>query len=395
MSQAQLFVNVLIVDDDAETRDLLREQIFSSSDFRVLEAKDGATALQLLKQRQPDLIVLDLQLPGLSGRDMLIALKSQGYRGPLIVTAQNTGGDRSIIEAFRLGATDYITRPIRETEVMSAVERSLNEVRLRQQRDTLVTQVQSANQQLEARVRELETLYHMGQTVTSMRELDGLFERVLGGAISVSGADHAMLFLRDDKTGQLILKAGKNMRLSMLDRLGEAVNDQLAELVMTSQEPLVVAGDGLKRFSSAKDLYAVAYVPLTVQSAAIGALAVGNHQTNTAFNDGHGRLLKALADYAAIALVNARLFGMLEERAGMMEKAYTELRERDAQRGRQLQILITRLYQPLVEIQQQLIRLTKENKLPKNVYDDIVAQAQRAQHLAVMLSSLNNQKPES
>jgi hypothetical protein len=86
---------------------------------------------------------------------------------------------------------------------------------------------------------------------------------------------------------------------------------------------------------------------------------------------------------------------MLEERAGMMEKAYTELRERDAQRGRQLQILITRLYQPLVEIQQQLIRLTKENKLPKNVYDDIVAQAQRAQHLAVMLSSLNNQKPES
>jgi two-component system NtrC family sensor kinase len=278
---------------------------------------------------------------------------------------------------------------------MSAVERSLNEVRLRQQRDTLVTQVQSANQQLEARVRELETLYHMGQTVTSMRELDGLFERVLGGAISVSGADHAMLFLRDDKTGQLILKAGKNMRLSMLDRLGEAVNDQLAELVMTSQEPLVVAGDGLKRFSSAKDLYAVAYVPLTVQSAAIGALAVGNHQTNTAFNDGHGRLLKALADYAAIALVNARLFGMLEERAGMMEKAYTELRERDAQRGRQLQILITRLYQPLVEIQQQLIRLTKENKLPKNVYDDIVAQAQRAQHLAVMLSSLNNQKPES
>jgi two-component system NtrC family sensor kinase len=395
MSQAQLFVNVLIVDDDAETRDLLREQIFSSSDFRVLEAKDGTTALQLLKQRQPDLIVLDLQLPGLSGRDMLIALKSQGYRGPLIVTAQNTGGDRSIIEAFRLGATDYITRPIRETEVMSAVERSLNEVRLRQQRDTLVTQVQSANQQLEARVRELETLYHMGQTVTSMRELDGLFERVLGGAISVSGADHAMLFLRDDKTGQLILKAGKNMRLSMLDRLGEAVNDQLAELVMTSQEPLVVAGDGLKRFSSAKDLYAVAYVPLTVQSAAIGALAVGNHQTNTAFNDGHGRLLKALADYAAIALVNARLFGMLEERAGMMEKAYTELRERDAQRGRQLQILITRLYQPLVEIQQQLIRLTKENKLPKNVYDDIVAQAQRAQHLAVMLSSLNNQKPES
>jgi hypothetical protein len=54
-----------------------------------------------------------------------------------------------------------------------------------------------------------------------------------------------------------------------------------------------------------------------------------------------------------------------------------------------LQILITRLYQPLVEIQQDLIRLTKENKLPKNVMDDLVAQAQRAQQLAAMLSNLN------
>jgi two-component system NtrC family sensor kinase len=380
---------ILIVDDDPEERALLRDQVFSSDQFEVIEAQDGPTGLIHLRQYSPDLIVLDLQLPSLTGRDMLVAIQSQGYHGPLIVIADSSS-ERGVIEAFRLGATDYITRPIRETEVLAAVERGLAEVRLRRQRDTLVMQVQETNRQLEARLNELTTLYDIGQSVSALRELESLFEGVMEGAISVTGADHAMLLLRDDETGQLILRAGKNMRLAMLDRLGESVQDPLADLVMTSREALTVAGDSLHRFTAAKDLYAAAYAPLIVQTMSIGVLVVGNHEKQAAFTENHGRLLKALADYAAIAIVNAHLFTMLEQRARAVETAYRELQAHDAERGRQMQIVLARLHQPLAGIEHELARLARgdEGKIPKNVGDRLSDINQQVRQLASMIAGL-------
>ncbi|MBI5961035.1 MAG: response regulator, partial [Chloroflexi bacterium] len=209
---SQQLDTILIVDDDPGTRTLLREQVFSSDTYRVFEAKDAPDALLMLRQNRPDLIVLDLQLPGLSGHDLLVAVQSQGYRGPLIAMAENTS-PRSVIEAFRLGATDYVTRPLREAEVMAAVERGLADVRLRRERNTLVTRLQSTNQQLEVRVKQLMTLYEIGQSVTALSDMESMFSRALEAALTLSGADHAMLFLRDDKNGQLILWAGKNLPL--------------------------------------------------------------------------------------------------------------------------------------------------------------------------------------
>jgi two-component system NtrC family sensor kinase len=381
---------ILIIDDDPEARSLLREQVLSARNFYVVEARDGSEGLIQLKAASPDLIVVDLELPGLTGRDLLVAIKSQGYHGPLIVVAES-GSERTAIEAFRVGATDYITRPIREAEALAAIERGLAEVRLRRQRDSLTARLQASNQQLEARINELTTLYDIGQSVTAMRDLPQLFNRVLEGALSMTGADQAMLLLReDDKSGQMVLRAGKNLQLALLDRLGEPINDQLAELVTTSREVLTVDGEGLRRFGGTKDLYAVAYAPLIVQTTAIGALAVGNHQKHTSFTESQGRLLKALADYAAIAIVNGRLFSMLDQRARSMEAAYRELQARDAERGRQLQIVLTRLYQPLLKIETDLAQLAggSEGKVPQTIAHRLMGLSQQVKQLALMITGM-------
>ncbi|MBN1681798.1 MAG: response regulator [Anaerolineae bacterium] len=372
---------VLIIDDDPETRTLLREQVFVSGSFQVFEAHDGMDGLAVLRQSQPDLIVLDLHMPGLSGHDMLVALKSQGYRGPLIVLA-DSGSEHNTIDAFRLGATDYITKPIREAEAASAVERGLTDVRLRRQRDSLVIQLQESNHQLEARINELTTLYDIGQSVTAMHELDALINRVLEGAISVTNADHAVLMLREDETGRLVLQAGRNMPLAMMDRRGEPIHDQLADLVMTSQEALTVAGEGLRKFSAAKDLYAVAYAPLVVQSMAVGVLAVGNQEKQAIFSEEHAHLLKALADYAAIGIVNARLFRMLEARAQAMETAYTQLR---AEHNQQLRDVADWLREPLRVLESGLVAVVQRTQ------DEQVANLrQQARSLLAMLDQVEN-----
>lgn len=382
---------ILIIDDESGVRTLLREQVFYAPNFDVIEAKDGPDTLRLLKDHQPNLIVMDLGLPGLTGLDMLVAIKAQGFTGPIIVM-EDRGERRSAVEAFRLGATDYVTKPIREPEVLAAVERGLAEVRLRRQRNDLMTRLKATNTQLEARVRELTTLYEIGESITAIRNLDDLFDRVLDGALTMTGADQAMVLWRDDKSSQLVLRAGKNLPLAMLDRMGEPLPNQLAELVTTSREAMAVSGDSLRQFALSRDLYAAAYVPMTVQNAAIGVLAVSNQHTLAAFDDNHTRLLKTLADYAAIVIVNARLFNVLEQRARSMET----IAAREAERGRQVQAILSRLYQPLLAVEADLKRLAEgeAGKPPKELVKRLVALRRQVHQLAIQIVNARESRPK-
>src|SRR5436190_743257 len=146
------------------------------------------------------------------------------------------------IDSFRLGATDYLTKPLREAEALRTIEHGLEEVRLRRERKELLDRLQESNKQLEARLKALTTLSAIGKSVTGMLNLEQLFERVLQAAIGMTEADHATLLLREEESHRLMLRAGKNMTLVMQERLGEPVNDEIANLVMTSREPLTVAG---------------------------------------------------------------------------------------------------------------------------------------------------------
>lgn len=352
---------ILVVDGDSGTRAMLREQIFASEVYRVIEASDGPSALVALMQHTPDLILLALELEGLSGRDMIVAAKAQGYAGPLIVMGDQHN-PRAVTEALRLGATDYLPTPLREAEALSAIDRGLAAIRLRRQRDSLVQQLEDMNTQLEARLNELTTLYEIGQTVAALRDLDGVFAGVLEGALTLTGADQSYLLLRDDHTGALVLQAGKNLQPSLRDHVGESVSDPLADIVIRAQNILLLSGEQLhKKHQALHDLYAVAYVPLMVHENAIGVLAVGNYDKQQAFKVYHGQLLRSLADYAAIAIVSARLFRLLNQRARAIESANKAFRERDVQRSQQFYTLLAQIYDPLVDVEAELLRMAQTN----------------------------------
>jgi DNA-binding response OmpR family regulator len=380
---------ILIVDDDPETRALLREQVLTAPNFRVFEAASGPEALRNFRKQLPDLVILDMELSGLSGRDMLVALRAQGYRGPMIIMAERDSL-HSPVEVFRLGATDYVTRPIREAEMMAAVERALGEVRLRRQRDGLITRLQTANQQLEQRVKELTTLYDVGLAATALDNLDALFRRVLESASALTGADQAYLLLRDEKTARLVLRTGQNLPLALLDHMGEPIQDSLAEMVLGSHEMLLMSGEDLRRFANNKSLYAVIYVPLIVQQTVIGVIAVANQQTLVAFNTRHGQLLYALASYASMAIISTRLSYLLEQRSNTMKDVYRELHERDVQRGRHLQMVLAGLHQPLIAIESELVRMaqTADSKNVKQTRQRLVLVSQRIRQLITQIATL-------
>lgn len=368
---------VLIVDDDADVRDLLMDQIFHPSRFEVYEARDGAEGLAVAAKQTLDLIYVDLVMPGLTGKDMLVGLKSNNFSGPIIVGVKR-GMEKSAIEAFRFGATDYITKPIREAEMQSVVDRALADVRLRRERNQLFDQLEHSNQQLEARLNQLQTMQRLGQTLTAMRSLDGMFEAVLAGAVDVTGADHATLILHDEQSDQLILRAGKNMTLVMQERLGEPIKDELARMVMTSQQPMVASGEGLRRFKLSRDLLAVIYVPMLVNGRAIGVLTAGNHRKRRTFSEALGDTMNALADFAAIAIVNARLFVALQNRA---DSAQSQLQNLDNH-------ISNNLKAPLAKMSQQLENLVGIAGMPKPLKEHLTQLLHTSQQIQDFVNKL-------
>ena len=120
---------ILIVDDDPQILRLLQAYL-GQADFSVLTASDGETAWQLIRRERPDLVVLDLMLPGRDGWDITRRVRADEQIASMpIVLLTARVDDRDKIEGFELGADDYITKPFNAPEVVARVRAVLRRAR--------------------------------------------------------------------------------------------------------------------------------------------------------------------------------------------------------------------------------------------------------------------------
>jgi len=120
--------NVLVVDDHASMRTLCRVNL-EAAGFRVLEAADGDEALAAIKTDRPDLILLDIMMPRVSGWEVASALlaDSSTDRIPIIFITARTGvTDR--IRAFELGAQEYVTKPFDPAGLAATITKVLDQI---------------------------------------------------------------------------------------------------------------------------------------------------------------------------------------------------------------------------------------------------------------------------
>lgn len=166
---------ILAVDDEASNLQLLRQIL--QDHYRLLFAKDGARALDLARQERPDLILLDVMMPGMSGYEVCAALKAKPETAaiPVIfVTALTDTADE--LEGFEAGAVDYITKPVSPPIVRARVRTHLSLVRMEELRATRLEIVQRLG--LAAEYKDNETGLH----VIRMSH----FSRILGIAAGLS-----------------------------------------------------------------------------------------------------------------------------------------------------------------------------------------------------------------
>ncbi|QII38303.1 response regulator transcription factor [Rouxiella badensis] len=116
---------ILIIEDDADAADVLSAYL-SRENYAISVAGDGPTGLEMSERLKPDLILLDVMLPGMNGTEVLAAVRRRGNTPVIMVTAMSDIPDR--IGALRYGADDYVVKPYNPGEVVARVQAVLRRV---------------------------------------------------------------------------------------------------------------------------------------------------------------------------------------------------------------------------------------------------------------------------
>ena len=317
---------VLVIEDSVESNQFIVDYVLKPNGYRVVVAYDGEEGLNIALTEKPDLILLDMNMPKMSGLDVLHALKEQDITIPVIVMTFH-GSEKLAVQAFRLGIKDYVLKPFKVPEMLESITRALTEARLRQERDELTERLLSTNQELEQRVRELNTLFGIGKSVTSLLDQGRLLDRLMEAAIYLTKAEAASLLSLENKSQTLHLVAAQGLDDRPKQSQRQKIEDVLATEVMTTGQPLLMNRTEATDVEFPEQLSALIYVPLKNKDRVQGVLTVTNRQPGQEFTNHDLRLLSTLADYAAISLENARLFHQVESEGAKLATVLNEIDE--------------------------------------------------------------------
>jgi len=198
-------LNVLIVDDEALARDTVRLLLDEEHDFHtVAEASDGPGAVEAIRLHKPDLVFLDVQMPGLTGLEVVSEIGADRMPAVVFVTAY----DEYAVKAFETNAIDYLVKPFSDERFEAALQRARKQVQQRKRAD------------LESRLRQLLTETRTppasGRGVRFMVKERGTIRFVDAGDIDwvEAAGDYVILHCGEEKSMIRETMAGMEKKLS-------------------------------------------------------------------------------------------------------------------------------------------------------------------------------------
>ena len=190
---------ILVVEDEPDIRKLVQYNL-SQERFTVLEAEDGEQALNLLQREKPNLVILDLMLPGLSGMEIckLLRQRSDTNKLPiLMLTAKAGEADRVV--GLEMGADDYLTKPFSPREMIARVRAILRRAESKAAADSAPVyergplkidfstyEVFARGKAVKLTLKEFELLRFLVQNPSRVLNRDQLLDRVWGGETFVT-----------------------------------------------------------------------------------------------------------------------------------------------------------------------------------------------------------------
>jgi len=296
---------ILVVDDSQKIISFLVDDVLPYLGYQTRSTMSGVQALQIIKKEPPDVILLDLKLPDMEGLSLVEKLRQDKITTPVIMMTGH-GSEETVVRALRLGVQDYLIKPFTANDVAAAIERTLRISRLEQEKEQL-------SQQLEQRIEELKTIESIGHHVAAVLDLDTLLSRIVEGAVFITKANAGFLLLLDEETGDLYLRAAKNVGVAHSRLVRRKVKDDLLGRVIRTGQPIRYGQGSDPGVEFVTNIFtrAILSVPLKTTEQVIGVLSVHNYTKPRGFSPNEQERLSALANYAVIALQNAKQYEAL------------------------------------------------------------------------------------
>ena len=298
---------ILAVDDVPENLDVLLHTL-EEIGYEVLVANDGETALKIAADAQPDLILLDVMMPGIDGYETCRRLKAIPLieETPVIyLTARDDieGG----VEGFEAGGVDYIVKPFRKEEVLVRIRTHLERARFAQAlaelNAHLEEKVVERTRQLQLKVRELEGRDRIARHMLTFHSLEEALQLVLEVIAEIVELDRAVIFLEADDE----LKAAAGMGLCETGKV--ATPEQLGEIDVDSEHQRVL--DEVRQHGRPQNIETgsapFAIVPILGDRALLGLIAVDKKEGAPPVSEDELRTLESFALEAAGAINDAQI----------------------------------------------------------------------------------------
>jgi putative nucleotidyltransferase with HDIG domain len=314
---------ILIVDDNESLCNVLAA-VLREEGYRVTQAFHGDDALEELRKKRFHLALLDLILPGANGIQILREIREK-YHGTSVITITSHASADTAVEALRLGAADYLTKPLDDIDIVPQVVNKVFEKRMIiEDNERLNTELKRKAEQLESTVNRLSSLNRIGQALHSILDFRELLTFIVQAVSAQLGADRVSLMLFDGTTHELRIEASvgideavaKNVRI----RRGEGIAGWVAE---KGEAILVTDIEKDSRFekSTGRDYYNDAFisapinmsVPIKYQQRVLGVINVNNKCGEAVFTQEDLDFVTTLAGQTAIATDNALMFKELED----------------------------------------------------------------------------------
>jgi len=310
---------VLIVDDEQTVAEVMQE-FLTAEGYVLTVASSGEHAVKLLPQVRPDVILTDINMPGLSGLEVMRYAKESDPEVCVIVL---TGHASTVtaIDALRQGAYDYVTKPFDLEAVHKIIKSGLADRRLKVLNRKLIAELSRKNeilqhheQELRERVRvataQLMTLYETGKAIGAHLELGPRLQVICTQAAETTGGAGAIVFLkREDESSYVLARAHgidglpDGAAASFTEGQGDlgvsVINPRPVRRVAGTGGPIALPG-------IAEGVGALLAAPLVAENQVLGVLAVVDKAGG--FGDDDETFLNLFASQAAIAVRNSQLF---------------------------------------------------------------------------------------
>ncbi len=307
---------ILIIDDREDNRLLLSSQLRTQG-YEISHAEDGLSGLEIARQQKPDLILLDVMMPKISGYDVCLQLKTDAItRGIPIIMLTALRDVQYRVKGIESGADEFLSRPYDRAELLVRVRSLIN--------------LKNAREKLEEERNRLQHLYDVSRAITSALDLDQMMIEIISQTQTTVGAQSGNIFLIDEQ-GRVTSRI--RLREHRAEKVSGPVNPEvmsrgLAGWLARSKRGVIVhdirQDPRWVRLSDEMEPHgSVIGVPLSKLDRVVGVLFLTHDQPHY-FQPEHLSLLETIGAQMTTAIENAYLFSEVNEQRHKLEAIYSQ-----------------------------------------------------------------------